>query len=169
MRHIVILFLGWSLLSAETPFHECVGDHHEGCPVLVSKEQRTQDPGCHGPQEISHGTAQFLIRGTLVMQSASDQQPARKFTVMRECLDEIGGVVRGCPMPFRLDRAGRFNQEVWRKSVGEAICRDDVLVTREYEEKVQLRFQAKGCQDLVVPMVWPWDDRTLVMDCRETK
>ncbi len=169
MRYLILLLLVWSPLVAGTSFHDCVGDHHEGCPVLVTKEQKTSDPGCQGRHEISHSTASFLIKGTVVLDSASGRLPARQLTVIRECLSEKGKIIRGCPMPFPVTEAGHFELEVWWKSVSEEICRDDVVVAREYDEHVQLRFQVTGCKDLVVPLVWPWDETTLVIDCQTTK
>ena len=85
--------------------------------------------------------------------------------VYRECLDDHGKVVRSCPIDFIVGPDGAFSQEIWVKSVGEALCRDDVVTERKYEERVQLRFHARGCTDLIVPYEWPSEPGPLVMQC----
>ncbi len=83
----------------------------------------------------------------------------------RDCLDDAGDVVRSCPIDLSLRRNGSFRLELWSKSVDEAICRDDLLTTRSYKERIQLRFQADGCDDLVVTDTWPTPAEFLIMTC----
>src|SRR5258705_9233620 len=122
MRTGCLLFLWLALTSrvaAQDP--NCVGDHHEGCPVLVAKEMKRSDPGCKSHQEISHGTSSSLFKGTLSWQDGEKSGLIQEVHVFRECLDERGKVARSCPMQFDVDREGGFNQEIWVKSVDEAL------------------------------------------------
>jgi hypothetical protein len=161
MRYLFLFFMVWPAVMAGGRFHDCV----EACPVLVSKESQIADPECRRHLQASDGTSSFLIRGTIVTESTSGQGPPRKLKVTRECLDKRGAIVRQCPMPFQIDSNGRFDQEVWFSSGTMSFCRDAFLVTHQMEERVQLRFRVAGCQDLIVPMLWPWEERTFVMHC----
>jgi hypothetical protein len=151
------------VLQAQSP--DCVGDHHEGCPVLVISESSQPDPGCKGHQEISHGNVMWQFDAVLGAGSGPSFRPITSATVVRECLNEAGKVKRRCPVPLELGVDGSFTLELWRKSVDEAICRNDVMTSRQYEEHVQLRFKARGCDDLVVSTLWPSPTAPLVMVC----
>jgi hypothetical protein len=166
MKYFTILILAtvaYARAGAQDP--RCVGDHHEGCPVLVVKEAKVSTPGCDQSQ-ISHGDAQSLFKGSLGWQNGANFRPVTDALVLRECLDDRGDVVRSCPMKFTFAVDGAFTQEVWRKHVDESICRNGVVTSREYEEKVQLRFQAVDCEDLVVPFTWPSEPKRLMMKCK---
>ena len=133
--------------------------------MLVMKELKVISPGCDQSHD-SHGDAHSLISGVLGWQDGATLRPVRGVRVFRECLDESGHVVRSCPMKFKVDRKGSFTQDVWRKHVNESICMGGVVTSREYEERLQLRFQAANCEDLVVPFRWPSEPAVLVMNCK---
>lgn len=164
---VALLFLVGAPIYSQSL--DCIGDHHEGCPVLVVSEELVAVPKCQQPQEVGHGTSSSLIRGKLYRRDEDGRQPATIVEVMRECLNEEKEVVRSCPMSLSLEPDGRFSQSIWRKSVGEAICRDGVLAKRDYVESIQLRLKSPGCRDLIVPLVWPWKDKSLVIDCESTE
>ena len=158
-----------SAVAAMAQDPNCVGDHHEGCPVLVLTETTRKDPGCKSRQVISHGDSFSLFKGWLAWKDGRAVRPITDPRVFRECLDEDGHVVRSCPMDFTIDPDGSFSQDIWRKSVDETLCKDDVLTIRTYEERVQLRFTAERCDDLIVPFKWPSDPETFFMTCRGRK
>ena len=168
----LILSLAMLILSVDAQLArdiDCVGDHHEGCPVLVTSEELVDDPKCEKDQYVSHGTNSILIKATLLLRDSKGLRPATKIVALRECLNEKKEVVRSCPIKLSLEPDGRFQKSIWRTSVGEAICQNGVLAKRAYEETVQLRVKASGCQDLIVPVVWPWKERSLVLDCHTSK
>jgi len=144
---------------------ECVGDHHTGCPVLTVTEETRPDPGCKGAQEVSNGSVMWVFKGVVGREKGGAFLPLPEVRVLRECVDEAGHLVRSCPVKAKFARDGSFSVSLWRKSVDESTCRDDVLTTRHYEERVQLRFQAVGCQDLLVLATVPSPSKPLVMKC----
>jgi len=162
----VVSMVVTSLLAQSS---DCVGDHHEGCPVLVATEERRDDPGCKGHQQGSHGSVMWLFKALLGTGTGDSFRPITNATLVRECLDESGVVVRRCPMQVDFAEDGSFSLELWRKAVDEAICRDDVMTIRKYEEQVQLRFQARGCTDLVIRTLWPSPSGPLIMTCSAKK
>jgi len=163
-RLFIFLVLALTAVSIAAQDAECVGDHHEGCPVLVVKERKRDAPGCDSAH-WSHGTSSSLFRGTLAWDDGGTFKAITKASLIRECLDLNGRVVRSCPAEFELARDGSFSQSIWRKSVDEAICRAGVITEREYEERVTLRIQAMGCEDRVIFYQWPWQPQTLLMQC----
>jgi len=166
MKHILaILVLSLAMRSVVAQSTECVGDHHEGCPVLVVTEETRADPGCKGHQEISHNIVMWLFKGVLARKTGDSLKPITQAKVFRECLDEAGLVVRSCPLKFKLALDGSFSLSLSRETVGESLCRADVLTMRSYEETVHLRFQADGCDDLVVRSTWQSPSAPLIMEC----
>lgn len=102
MRHIRIFILGIAVSSAAAAQDvDCVGDHHEDCPVLVKHEARVSKPGCD-QSHFSHGEAHSLFKGVLGWQDGSHFRPIADARVVRECLSEGRKVVRSCPMSFTL-------------------------------------------------------------------
>jgi len=162
---LAIPVLGLAMTSVVAQSIECVGDHDESCPVLVVTEETRADPGCKGHQEISHGLVMWLFKGVLARRTGDSLKPITQAKVFRECLDEPGRVVRSCPLEFKLALDGSFSLSLSRERVDESICRADVLTIRSYEETVQLRFQADGCDDLVVRSTWPSPSAPLIMKC----
>ena len=144
---------------------ECVGDHHTGCPVLTVTEETQADPGCQAPQEVTNGSIMWIFKGVVGREKGGAFLPLSEVRVLRECVDESGHLVRTCPVKAKFGRNGSFSVSLWRKSVEESTCRDDVLTKRSYEERVQLRFQAVGCQDLLVLATSPSPSKPLVMKC----
>jgi hypothetical protein len=144
---------------------ECVGEHQTGCPVLILTEETQSDPGCKAPQEVTHGSVMWVYKGVVVREKGGAFLPLSEVRVLRECVDEAGHLVRSCPVKVKFARDGSFSASLWRKRVDESTCRDDVLTRRSYEERVQLRFQAVGCQDLLVLATSPSPSKRLVMKC----
>ena len=166
MRYLTIFIVTVAVITgASAQDVDCVGDHHEGCPVLVVHESKVSKPGCDQSQ-ISHGEAHSLFKGVLGWQDGPNFRPITDASVLRECVSERGDTVRSCPMKFTFKVDGSFTQEVWRKHMDESICRKGVVTSREYEERVLLRFHAANCEDLVVPFKWPSDPDRLVMKCK---
>jgi hypothetical protein len=164
-RLFVLPLLSFAMTIVSGQDLDCVGDHHEGCPVLVSTEETRADPGCKAPQQISHGSVMWSFKGVLGRRNGDSFQPITRARVVRECLDEAEHVVRSCHVEFKIGRDGSFSLDLRRKRVDESLCRDDVLTVRGYEERVQLRFQADGCDDLLVRSTWPSPSAPLIMKC----
>jgi len=111
----------------------------------------------------------WVFKGVVGREHGGAFLPISEVRVLRECVDEAGRVVRSCPVKAKFARDGSFSVSLWRKSVDESVCRDDVLTSRSYEERVQLRFQAVGCEDLRVLAVSPSPSKPLVMKCGSQK
>jgi len=144
---------------------ECVGEHQTGCPVLTLTEETQPDPGCKAPQEVSHGSVMWVFKGVVGREKAGAFLPLSDVRIVRECVDDTAHLVRSCPVKVKFARDGSFSVSLWRKRVDESTCRDDVLTTRSYEERVQLRFQAVGCRDLLILATSPSPSKPLVMKC----
>jgi hypothetical protein len=160
---LIALVLAATVVSGQDI--ECVGEHQTGCPVLILTEETQPDPGCKAPQEISHGSVMWVFKGIVGRETGGAFLPLSEVRIARECVDEVGHLVRSCPVKVKFARDGSFSASLWRKRVDESTCRDDVLTTRSYEERVQLRFQAVGCQDLLVLATSPSPSKRLVMKC----
>ena len=59
-----LLMLGRSVVAATAQDTNGVGDHHQGCPMLVSTESARKDPGCTSREAIFRGDSFSLIRGS---------------------------------------------------------------------------------------------------------
>jgi hypothetical protein len=148
---------------------ECVGDRGTGCPVLTVSEETRPDPGCQAPQQVEHGSVMWVFKGVVGREAGGAFLPIPEVRILRECLDDAGRVVRSCPVKVKFARDGSFSASLWRKRVDETTCRDNVLTTRVSEERVRLRFEAVGCQDLLVLAASPAPSKPLVMKCGPQK
>ncbi len=165
--NVLIAILLCSLAStAGVPLTRCIGDLHDGCPMLVAREQEDAAKGCTAARG-TEGWTQATLEGTLGRQDGDTFRPIREAEFLRECLDGNGDLVRSCPLAIRLKRNGGFKEEVWLKSGVEIVCDRDYRVTRAYEEKVRMRIRAEGCEDLVVDFDWAWRPKRLLMTCAE--
>lgn len=164
MRALIAILLGSLASMANAPLTRCIGELHDGCPMLVAHEQEDAATGCTAAQG-TEGWTRATLEGTLGRQDDDAFRPIREAEFLRECLDGKGDVIRSCPLEIRLKHNGAFKQDLWLKSGVEIVCDQDFRVTRAYEEKVRIRVLAEGCKDLVVDFDWSWRPKRLLMVC----
>ena len=136
----------------------------EKCPILEVHRETTFDESCTAGTTI-HYEKLHMFHGTLKLAADGDASATQEASFSRECLSEDGAILQSRALDISLTNSGRFELMLGINGVGEQYCLEGERVVVGYSERIQIRVQHEGCDDLLVPITQAKKPVSLELRC----